>query len=156
MEIVNDRYFVDRSEMGEGENMIACGIEMAGSEARLVLLNGDESNFHHINVEPRKLKIADDENAGEIRAFRDSLYGFLRESSAEIIAIKKRGKKGEYAGGPIGFKLEAIAQLYEGCPIVLIAPATISAMIKRQHIDIPATLKKYQHTAFQTALSALT
>ena len=135
--------------------MIVCGIEMAGSEARLVLLNGDKSNFYHVNVEPRKLKISDDENADEVRTFRDSLYGFLRESSAEIIAIKKRGKKGEYAGGPIGFKLEAIAQLYEDCPIVLIAPATISAMIKRHNTDIPATLKKYQHTAFQTAFSAL-
>ena len=135
--------------------MIVCGIEMAASEARFVLLDGNKSNFHHINVEPRKLKIADDENADEVRAFRDTLYAFLRQNKVEIIVIKKRGKKGEYAGGPIGFKLEAIAQLYEGCPIVLIAPTTISIMIKKHATGIPATLKKYQNSAFQTAFSVL-
>jgi len=135
--------------------MIACGIEMASSEARLVLLDGNKSIFQHIDVEPRKLKIADDENADEVRAFRDSLYIFFRENKVELIAIKKRGKKGDYAGGPIGFKLEAIVQLYEKCPIVLIAPATISARIKKQTTGTPATLKKYQYSAFQTAFSAL-
>ena len=135
--------------------MVVCGIEMAASEARLVLLDGNKSAFHHVNIEPRKLKIANDENADEVRAFRDTLYTFLRENKVEMIAIKKRGKKGDYAGGPIGFKLEAIVQLYEECPIVLIAPATISARIKKQTTGTPATLKKYQYSAFQTAFSAL-
>lgn len=137
------------------KNMIVCGIEMAGSEARIVLLNGNKSDFHHIDVEPRKLKIVNDENVDEVRAFRDSLYTIFRDNKVEIVAIKKRGKKGDYAGGPIGFKLEGIAQLYEGCPVVLAAPATISATIKRHPVDIPDTLKKYQHPAFQTAFSAL-
>ena len=135
--------------------MKACGIEMAASEARLVLLDGDKSDFHHINVGFRKLKISDDENVDEIRAFRDTLYTFFRENKVEIVAIKKRGKKGDYAGGPIGFKLEAITQLYEKCPIVLIAPATISVRIKKHTTSTPATLKKYQYSAFQTAFSAL-
>jgi hypothetical protein len=135
--------------------MKVCGIEMAASEARLVLLDGDKSDFHHINVGLRKLKISDDENVDEIRAFRDTLYTFFRENKVEIVAIKKRGKKGDYAGGPIGFKLEAITQLYEECPIVLIAPATISVRIKKHTTSTPATLKKYQYSAFQTAFSAL-
>jgi hypothetical protein len=135
--------------------MIVCGIEMASSEARLVLLNGNKSKFHYIDVEPRKLKIADDENAEEVRAFRDNLYTFLRDNKVEMIAIKKRGKKGDYAGGPIGFKLEAITQLYEECPIILIAPATISVRIKKHTADTPARLKKYQYSAFQTAFSVL-
>jgi hypothetical protein len=135
--------------------MKACGIEMAASEARLVLLDGNKSDFHHINVELRKLKISDDENAAEVRAFRDALYTLLQENKVEIVAIKKRGKKGDYAGGPIGFKLEAITQLYEECPIVLIAPATISARIKKHTTSTPATLKKYQYSAFETAFSAL-
>jgi len=39
-------------------------------------------------------------------------------------------KKGEYAGGPIGFKMEGIIQLYEECPVKLVAPQTISATQK--------------------------
>ena len=58
--------------------MIVCGIEMAASEARLVLLDGNKSDFHHIDVKSRKLKIADDENADEVRAFRDTLYTFMK------------------------------------------------------------------------------
>jgi len=73
--------------------MIVCGIEMAASEARLVILDGNKSSFNHINIDPRKLKISDDENADEIQAFRDTLYTFFRENKIETVAIKKRGKK---------------------------------------------------------------
>lgn len=136
--------------------MIVCGMEMAASEVRLVLLNGNKSDFHHIDIKPRKLKITDDENAEEVRAFRDSLFAFLRENWVDMVAIKKRGKKGEYAGGPVGFKLEAITQLYEGCPVSLITPRTITVTIHKHAQMIPDTLLKYQYAAFQTAFTALT
>ena len=136
--------------------MIVCGTEMAASEVRLVLLSGSKSDFRHIDIKPRKLKSTDDENAEEIRSFRDSLFAFLRENKVDMVAIKKRGKKGEYAGGSIGFKLEAIAQLYEGCPIQLIAPRTITVNINKHAPKIPDTLLKYQYAAFQTAFTALT
>ncbi len=123
--------------------MIVCSMEKAASEIR------------HIDIKPRKLKITDDENAEEVRAFRDSLFVFLRESKVDMVAIKKRGKKGEYAGGPVGFKIEAITQLYEKCPVSLIAPRTITANIKKRAPTIPDTLLKYQYAAFQTAFTVL-
>jgi len=135
--------------------MIVCGMEIAASESRLVLLIGNKSDFHHIDVKPRKIKIADDENAEEVRAFRDSLFAFIRENNVDMVAIKKRGKKGEYAGGPIGFKLEAIAQLYEECPVSLIAARTIAVNINKHALQIPDTLLKYQYAAFQTAFTVL-
>ena len=101
------------------------------------------------------MKIADDESAEEVRIFRNSLFSFLRKNNVDMVAIKKRGKKGEYAGGPIGFKLEAIAQLYEGCPVSLIAPRTITTNINKHAPTIPDTLLKYQYTAFQTAFTVL-
>jgi len=135
--------------------MIVCGMEMAASESRLVLLSGNKSDFSHIDVKPRKIKIADDENAEEVRVFRDSLYAFLRAKNVDMVAIKMRGKKGDYAGGPIGFKLEAIAQLYEECPVSLIAAMTITVNINRHAPQIPDTLLKYQYAAFQTAFTVL-
>ncbi len=135
--------------------MIVCGMEMAASEIRLVLLSGSKSDFNHIDVKPRKLKITDDETTDEVRTFRDSLFAFLSENKVDMVTIKKRGKKGEYAGGPIGFKLEAIAQLYEGCPVSLIAPRTISVNINKHTPKIPDTLLKYQYAAFQTAVTVL-
>lgn len=135
--------------------MIICGIEMSGSEAILVLLNGRKSNFSYSEVKPRKLKLSDDTDTDEVKAFRDSLFAFFRENYVDLVVIKKRGKKGDYPGGPIGFKLEGIAQLYDNCPVTLIAPQTISAVIRKHSPSIPKSLRKYQHKAFQTAYSAL-
>lgn len=135
--------------------MATCGIEMFGSEARLVLLNGDKSSFSHTDVNPRKLKLTADENPDEVKAFRNSIFAFFRENNVTLIAIKKRGKTGDYSGGPIGFKIEGIVQLYEDCPVRLVAPQTISAAQRNHSPDKPATLRKYQYKAFETAFSVL-
>lgn len=128
---------------------------MFGSEARLVLLNGDKSFFFHADVKPKKLKLADDENPDEVRAFRDSIYAFFRENNVTMVAIKKRGKKGDFSGGPVGFKLEGIVQMYEDCPVRLVAAQTISAKQKKDSPDKPDSLLKYQYVAFETAYSVL-
>ncbi len=128
---------------------------MFGSEARLVLLHGTKSSFSHTDIEPRKLKLTDDENPNEVKAFRNSLFAFFRENQVIQVVIKKRGKKGDYSGGPIGFKLEGIVQLYENCPVRLVAPQTISATQKRHAPTKPETLRKYQYAAFETAFSVL-
>ena len=128
---------------------------MYGSEARLVLLNGDKSSFSHVDVKPKKLRLADDENPDEVRAFRDSIFAFFRENNVTLVAIKKRGKKGDFSGGPVGFKLEGIIQLYEDCPVRLVAAQTSSAIQKKDSPDKPDSLLKYQHVAFETAYSVL-
>jgi len=135
--------------------MTTCGIEMNGSEARLVLLDGDKSSFSHTDVKPKKLKLTDDESPEEVRAFRDSIFAFFRENNVTLIAIKKRGKKGDYSGGPVGFKLEGIIQLYEDCPVRIVAPQTIAAARKKDSPDRPITLFKYQYNAFETAYTVL-
>lgn len=135
--------------------MTICGIEMFGSETRLVLLNGGKSDFSHANVKPKKLKLTDDGNPDEVKAFRDSIFAFFRENIVTLVAIKKRGKKGDFSGGPVGFKLEGIIQLYEDCPVKLVAAQTISAKQKKDSPDKPDSLLKYQHVAFETAYSVL-
>lgn len=135
--------------------MIVCGIEMKGSEARLVILNGTKANYTHISLKPRKLLLGDDENPIELRAFRDALYAFLRENSVELVAIKKRVKVGLYAGGAVGFKLEAVAQLYDECSIRLVAPASIAAARRNHPFVLPPDLPRYQEAAFETAFTAL-
>ncbi len=135
--------------------MIVCGVEMKASEARMALLNGTKTNYAVINVKPRKLVLSDDENSDEVRAFRDALYAFFRENGVELVALKKRGKSGEYAGGAVGFKLEGIAQLYTECRIVLCAPQTIAAALRNHPTSVPESLPKYQHAAFETAYAVL-
>ncbi|MCP4180834.1 MAG: DUF3010 family protein [bacterium] len=135
--------------------MTVCGIEMSGSEARLVILEGTKESFKHIDIEQKKIKLVNDENSDEVKEFRNSIFTFFKNNKVSFAAIKKRGKKGDYSGGPIGFKLEGIVQLYEECQITLVAPQTISASQKKYSPAKPEDLRKYQYTAFETAFSVL-
>jgi len=135
--------------------MTVCGIELSSSEARLVLLEGKKDDFILVETKLRKIKLNDEADQNEVKAFRDSIFAFFREKQVSIIAIKKRGKRGAYSGGPVGFKLEGIIQLYEECPVVLVSPQTISATKKRYKYTIPEEIMKYQHIAFETAFTKL-
>jgi len=135
--------------------MIVCGIEMYGSEACLVILDGTKDEFTHRNIQPKKLKLANDENGVEIRAFKDSLYAYFRENQVEYVVIKKRSGKGGYSGGPVGFKMEAIAQLYTDTQVDLLSPQTISAALRRNAPTSPPSILKYQKSAFETAFCGL-
>ena len=136
--------------------MIVCGIEMAASEARLVILDGTKASFLHVAVNPPKLVLADDGNPDEVKAFQNAIYAFLRENAVEMVAIKQRAKRGEYAGGPVSFKLEAVVQLYPDCPIVLISPQAIAAAKRNHSPTTPTGIRGYQQTAFETAFAKLT
>jgi hypothetical protein len=135
--------------------MIVCGIELSGSEAKLAVLEGTKDDFIWKDIKPKKMGLPDDENSAEVRAFRDSIFAFLRENQIDVIAIKKRNKRGEFSGGPISFKLEGIIQLYEDCSIKLLAPITISNINKKRSPQKPVELNKYQYSAFETAFCAL-
>ena len=135
--------------------MRICGIEFKASQANLVLLDGTKTSFAHADVKPKKIAIKDDLNSSDIRAFKEAVFAFLAENNVEMIAIKKRNKKGEFSGGPVGFKLEGIVQLYEACPIQFTAPATIASAVRKNSPVYPDTLLKYQHGAFETCFAAL-
>jgi hypothetical protein len=135
--------------------MIVCGMEMAASEARLVILDGTKTSYVYTAIKPPKLVLSDDENPDEVRAFRDAIYAFLRENSVEQVAVKKRAKRGEYAGGPVSFKLEGIVQLYSECSVVLVSAPAIAAAKRKYAPSVPQDCRKYQQAAFETAFTAL-
>ena len=135
--------------------MIVCGMEMTASEARLFILDGTKASFSHVAVNPPKLVLADDENPEEVKAFQAAIYAFLRENGVAQVAIKKRGKRGDYAGGPVSFKLEAMVQLYPTCPVVLVSPQSIAAAKRNHPPSAPQGIHSYQQAAFETAFTAL-
>jgi len=135
--------------------MIVCGIELTASEARLFVLKGTKSMFLHVEVSPSKLVLEDDEKPKEVKAFQEAIYTFLRENRVERIAIKKRGKRGQYAGSPVSFKLEGLVQLYPECDVRLVSPQTISAAKRKHTPEAPQDIKDFQQVAFETAFAAL-
>ncbi|NMY94139.1 DUF3010 family protein [Pseudomonas proteolytica] len=132
--------------------MTLCGIEIKGSEAIIAVAAPD---LTHVTMATKKIALEDDDEAANVKAFASQVAAFVRDNDITRIAIKKRSKKGEFAGGPTTFKIEGVLQLLDGVEVTLLSPQTINAQYKKHSFELPATLNKYQHEAFKTACSAL-
>ncbi|MGO9379445.1 MAG: DUF3010 family protein [Dissulfurispiraceae bacterium] len=135
--------------------MKICGIDLAANDAIVVVLDGSRVSWKVINPVLRKVSLLDDEDAGQLRAFQAAVNALVRHHGVNRIVIKKRGKKGKFAGGPISFKMEGVIQLIDTCEVVLLSPQTITAVSKKNLNAVPAELKRYQRDAFFTALTGL-
>jgi hypothetical protein len=135
--------------------MNICGIEIKGSEAIIAVAALDGSTLSHVPLATKKIALEDDDEAANVKLFAAQVASFVRENSVDRIAIKKRSKKGEFAGGPTTFKIEGILQLLDGCEVTLLSPQTINAQVKKHNFELPGTLNKYQHEAYKAACSAL-
>ncbi len=132
--------------------MTICGIEIKGSEAIFALAGPD---LEHVAVATKKIALDDDDEAANVKAFAAQLAAFVKSNGITRIAIKKRSKKGEFAGGPTTFEIEGSIQLLDDCQVQLLSPQTINAQFKKHAFDLPASLNKYQHEAFKAACAAL-
>lgn len=135
--------------------MQVCGIEIKGSEAIIAIADLLDGQFVHVPAETKRIALADDEDAANVRSFADLLAGFMRDSNVSSIAVKKRAKKGEFAGGATTFKIEGVLQLLKDCQVELISAQTITAQDRRHSFPAPSSLNKYQLDAFRTASAAL-
>ena len=136
--------------------MIVCGIELGGSTANIVVLDGTADDFNVVDTGIAKLEINDSESTPGVISFYNSLHSFIRNHNVQKIGIKKRNPKakGKYASGPLTFKMEGLIQLSKDAEVVLIPPNTISARLRK---DPPpkAKIYKYQTEAYQTAYALL-
>ena len=135
--------------------MTICGIEIKGSEAIIAVASLDNQALSHVALATKEIALEDDDEAANVKAFAAQVKAFVQANAVTRIAIKKRSKKGEFAGGPTTFKIEGVFQLLEGVEVTLLSPQTINAQNKKHNFELPATLNKYQHEAFKTACSAL-
>ena len=135
--------------------MTICGIEIKGSEAIFAVARHDGQALGHVALATKKIALQDDDDAANVKAFAREVAAFVRDNAIERIAIKKRSKKGEFAGGPTTFKIEGVFQLLDGCEVTLLSPQTLSAQSKKHNVELPATLNKYQHEAYKAACAAL-
>lgn len=135
--------------------MTLCGIEIKGSEAIIAVASLDNQALTHVALATKKIALDDDDEAANVKAFAAQVKAFVQANAITRIAIKKRSKKGEFAGGPTTFKIEGVFQLLEGVEVALLSPQTINAQYKKHTFDLPATLNKYQHEAYKTACSCL-
>jgi hypothetical protein len=134
--------------------MRICGIELKSNQAILSVIDKEDDIVTYIDMKIKKIALEDDESQNAIRAFCNDLLEFLINNQINQVVIKKRAKKGNFAGGAVTFKMEALIQLNPHCEVRLIAPQAISAYEKKNSIELPNELKKYQEQAYLSALAA--
>ncbi|WP_426116166.1 DUF3010 family protein [Pseudomonas sp. DSP3-2-2] len=135
--------------------MIICGVEIKGSEAIFALATLQHGGIEHLPLAIKKIALEDDDESANVKAFATQIASFVRQNGVSHIVIKKRSKKGEFAGGPTTFKIETIFQLLSDCEVTLMSPQTINAQNKKHDFALPASLNKYQHEAYKAACSGL-
>ncbi len=131
--------------------MNICAIELKSNYAVIVVFKENK----YIDLKTKKIVLEDDENQNSIREFCNQFLVFLEQEKIEKIVIKKRAKKGNFAGGAVTFKIEGLIQLNPLCSVDLLSSQTISAYEKKNLIEYPTNLKKYQEQAYLTLLSFL-
>ena len=131
--------------------MNICGIELKANNVILVVLKNNE----YIDIKIKKIVLEDDEKQEDIRKFCNEFLDFLQKNEIEKVFIKKRVKKGAFSGGAVTFKLEGLIQLNPLCSVDLISSQSISTFEKKNQIEFPKELKKYQEQAYLTALCNL-
>ncbi|MCY1184549.1 hypothetical protein D9M73_252540 [compost metagenome] len=135
--------------------MKICGIEIKGSEAIFAVATLEQGSPAHLAIATKKIALEDDDESANVKAFAEQVQRFIKDNAIERIAIKKRSKKGEFAGGPTTFKIEGVLQLLQNCQVVLVSPQTVSAQSKKLDLALPASLNKYQHEAYKAACAVL-
>lgn len=135
--------------------MKICAIDLKANNTILVVLEKNDDLVDYIDLKIKKIELEDDEVQENIIAYSKAINDFLQENKIEQVLIKKRAKKGSFSGGSNTFKAEAIIQLNTVCKVELISAQTINAFEKKNNIEFPKNLKKYQEQAYLCALSFL-
>jgi hypothetical protein len=128
--------------------MNICGIELKANNVILVV----SEDGKYIDTKIKKLTIEDDEKQEDIRKFCNEFLDFLQKNEIEKVFIKKRAKKGTFSGGAVTFKLEGLIQLNPLCSVDLVSAQSIATFEKKNQVEFPKELKKYQEQAYLTAL----
>ncbi|MDO6707581.1 DUF3010 family protein [Photobacterium sp. 1_MG-2023] len=131
-----------------------CGIELKGHEAIVTVLEKQADDCFIVKtIEKKKITLNDSERRESVKDFKEEINQLLATNSVEKVYIKKRSKKGDFAGGADTFKMEAMIQDSDANDVILVSPQAIASYQKKNNAVAPSELNKYQHNAFFTAMA---
>lgn len=136
--------------------MVLCGIELSGNEAILCLLKIEDEVFYLPECRVKRIACKDPDDAEELQYFQATFAKLIEDYRVERVVIKARQKKGKFAGGANGFKLEAALQLLPNTPVTLMLATEQKLALKNYPLPITFNetgLKKFQEAAFMAAFS---
>lgn len=134
--------------------MKICGVELKGNDAVVCLLEVSGGVVHLPDCRVAKVSIVDANATDDVKKFQFSFAKLMQDYNVEKVVIRQRQTKGKFAGGSVGFKLEATIQLIDDLQVELVSPNAIKESLKKNPLGIQfkdTGLKQYQEQAFTTA-----
>jgi hypothetical protein len=138
--------------------MRVIGVELSGNDANVCLLSLADEVFQIPDCRTRKLSLPKDAVAKDLRYFQKTFAQLVKDYKIDNIVIRQRPMKGKFAGGAVGFKLEAALELIAEVDVIVMTPTAIKESLKRNPVLVPMPetgLKMFQEVAFNTAYAYL-
>lgn len=136
----------------------ACGVEIKNNEVLICPLVKSGDLFTVPDLRQQRLQVNNADDQSQIQAFQRTFSKLMKDYGITQVAIRSRPQKGKFAGGAVGFKLEAAIQLIDGLTVTLLSNTQINEQLKHTplFIDFAETgLKKFLEPAFTTVFAAL-
>jgi len=136
--------------------MKICGVELKGNDAIICIMSRENGLYDIPNTRVQKISLVDAGDAEQVQAFQFAFAKLMEDYKVDKVVIKGRALKGKFAGGPVGFKLEAAIQLIKDLPVEILAGSFIKKALTRSQVDIDfrdTGLKQYQQQAFETVFA---
>mgnify|MGYP000055238331 FL=1 len=138
--------------------MKACGVEIKGNEAIICIMSKENNLYDIPHTRVQKVSLDNAGDAEQVQHFQFTFAKLMEDYGVTHVLIKGRALKGKFAGGPIGFKVEAAIQLIKDLQVEILAGSFIKKELSKSQIDIDfrdTGLKQYQEQAFGTVFAFL-
>ncbi|WP_150304566.1 DUF3010 family protein [Pseudomonas saliphila] len=138
--------------------MKVCGVEINSNDVNVCLLSLTDEIFELPGFRSRRLTLTDINSTRELRYFQQTFAKLMQDYQVDRVVIRQRPMKGKFAGGAVGFKLEAAIELISDLDVIIMSTTDIKESLKRNPIQIDygeTDLKVYQEVAFNTAYAYL-
>lgn len=147
-----------RGSSQNGCSMKVCGVEINSNDVNLCLLSLTDEIFELPDCRSRRLTLTDINSTRELRYFQQTFAKLMQDYHVDRVVIRQRPMKGKFAGGAVGFKLEAAIELISDLDVIIMSTTDIKESLKRNPIQIDyaeTDLKAFQEVAFNTAYAHL-
>jgi len=138
--------------------MKVCGVEIKSNEAIICIISKENNLYDIPHTRVQRISLDNAGDAEAVQKFQFTFAKLMEDYQVTHVQIKGRALKGKFAGGPIGFKIEAAIQLISDLQVDILAGTFIKKELSRSQIDIDfrdTGLKQFQEQAFSTAFAYL-
>jgi len=138
--------------------MKVCGVEIKSNEAIICIISKENNLYDIPHTRVQRVSLDNAGDAEAVQKFQFTFAKLMEDYQVTHVQIKGRALKGKFAGGPIGFKIEAAIQLISDLQVDILAGTFIKKELSRSQIDIDfrdTGLKQFQEQAFSTAFAYL-